>query len=219
MIALFRPHDVRTIRDEVYDQLREAIIAGDLAPGDRIKEREVASGMRISTTPVKEALRKLEQDGLVVGEPRRGAVVSSLRAALEGLAARLAAAKRTGDDVAGFRRLLGAMAKLLEVNDVAELDSANSELHRLVRAASRNYFIAKFVDSLSPFATSVSSGALTDRREARAGYAEHVAIVKALVDKDSDQAESLMKAHLLRVDRFAVTHSRHSPGNAPAGSP
>src|SRR5262249_35445455 len=163
--------------------------------------------------------------GLVLSEPRRGAVVSSLaftaveeiieiRAALEGLAAHLAAKKRTDDDVARFRSLLGTMAQHLESNDAVALDSANSELHRLVRAASRNYFIAKFVESLSPFATSVSSGALRDRREARAGYAEHVEIVEALEHKNADQAEILMKAHLLRVDRFAIKHSRHAPARS-----
>jgi DNA-binding GntR family transcriptional regulator len=224
-IALFRPHDVRTIRDEVYDQLRNAIIAGDLAPGERIKERDVATGMKISTTPVKEALRKLEQDGLVSGEPRRGAIVSSvaltaveeiieIRAALDSLGARLAASKLSREDAESLRNQLARMARSLEQHDAAALDAANSELHTMIRAASRNYFIARFVESLSPFATSVSSDALNDRREARRGYTEHVAIVEALVRQDADEAEKLMRAHLIRVDRFAVARSRKTKGES-----
>ena len=104
---LFQPHDVRSLRDRAYDDIREAILTGALRPGERIKERDVAAQMGISTTPVKEALRRLEQDGLVVSQPRRGAVVGPLvltppeeilkiRAHLEGLAARFAAEKMTG---------------------------------------------------------------------------------------------------------------------------
>ncbi len=217
--GLFRPHHGRTIRDDVYDQIRDAIISGQLLPGERIKERDVATGMHISTTPVKEALRKLEQDGLIVSEPRRGAVVSSLaltaveeiieiRAALDGLSARFAATKLTDRDKDGLEQQLAKMAHLLEEDRTSELDEANSEFHLMVREASRNYFIAMFVNSLSPFATTVSSRALKDRGEARAGYAEHVAIVEALLRKDADGAARIMMAHMLRVDRFALAKSR-----------
>ena len=75
---LFQPHDVRSLRDRAYDDIREAILTGALRPGERIKERDVAAQMGISTTPVKEALRRLEQEGLVVSQPRRGAVVGPL---------------------------------------------------------------------------------------------------------------------------------------------
>src|SRR6266571_7047058 len=106
---LFQPHEVRSLRDRAYDDIREAILGGALRPGERIKERDVAAQMGISTTPVKEALRRLEQDGLVVSQPRRGAIVGPLvttrpeeilaiRAHLEGLAARLAAEKMSGED-------------------------------------------------------------------------------------------------------------------------
>ena len=101
---LFHPHDVRSLRDRAYDDIRKAILTGALKPGERIKERDVAAQMGISTTPVKEALRRLEQDGLVVSQPRRGAAVGPLvltppeeilaiRAHLEGLAAPFAAEK------------------------------------------------------------------------------------------------------------------------------
>jgi len=58
---LFQPQDIRSLRDRAYDDIREAILSGGLRPGQRIKERDVAAQMGISTTPVKEALRRLEQ--------------------------------------------------------------------------------------------------------------------------------------------------------------
>jgi DNA-binding transcriptional MocR family regulator len=68
--SMFHPADIRSLREMAYDDIRDAILSGVLAPGQRVKERDVAEQMGISTTPVKEALRRLEQEGLVVSQPR-----------------------------------------------------------------------------------------------------------------------------------------------------
>lgn len=99
--------ETRLIRDVVYQKLKEAILAQKYKPGAHLIERELAQQFNISTTPLKEALGFLKQEGLVVTRPRVGTFVSDdimisleeinlVRAALEGIAARLAAAKITG---------------------------------------------------------------------------------------------------------------------------
>ena len=143
---LFQPHDVRSLRDRAYDDIREAILTGTLRPGERIKERDVAAQMGISTTPVKEALRRLEQDGLVVSQPRRGAVVGPLvitppaeilqiRADLEGYAARLAAEKMPP---AQKRTLTDELAQLEALavesaEDRSAVAEATSAFHHSIR--------------------------------------------------------------------------------------
>src|SRR4030042_3818396 len=92
-----------TLRDLAYNALRDAIINGVLGPGDRIKERDFAKQLNISTTPIKEALRRLEQEGLVVNNSVSEAPpleeIYLIRAALHGLGARLAAKKITPEEL------------------------------------------------------------------------------------------------------------------------
>lgn len=121
--SVFQPADFRSLRDLAYDDIRDAILSGALPPGQRVKERDVAQQMGISTTPVKEALRRLEQEGLVVSQPRRGAVVSTLvqipvqeieeiRGKLEAMAARLAATRMTDAEQEHLQSIVADMTRL-----------------------------------------------------------------------------------------------------------
>ena len=160
---VFQPADVRSLRDVAYDDIRDAILSGALQPGQRVKERDVAAQMGISTTPVKEALRRLEQEGLVVSQPRRGAVVSGLatipveeieeiRGALEAIAARLAATRLTDAELARLEDLVADMAALTrDMREPQRRVQDVSAFHQLILAGSRNDFIPRFVATLAPF--------------------------------------------------------------------
>ena len=181
---LFRPHDVRSLRDRAYDDIRDAILTGALNPGQRIKERDVAAEMGISTTPVKEALRRLEQEGLVVSQPRRGAVVGplvltpdseilELRADLEGLAARLAAHKMTVAEKEALRTQLVETERPAAGGDAIQPElvvDATLEFHRLIHEGSKNPFLIRFL-----------------------------AMVEAIARGDGDEAERVMHEHVYRV--------------------
>jgi len=203
---VFQHADVRSLRDLAYDDIREAILTGVLPPGHRVKERDVAEQMGISTTPVKEALRRLEQEGLVVSQPRRGAVVSRLvqipveeieeiRGAMEGIAARLSAERLTDAELEELDGLVAHMSELTESMESPQqrVEEVN-RFHAIILEGSRNDFLVRFVATLTPFER-VHQTEYLDVAEARAILSEHVAIHAALRARDGDQAQRLMVEH------------------------
>jgi DNA-binding GntR family transcriptional regulator len=212
---LFQPHDVRSLRDRAYDDIREAILTGALRPGERIKERDVAAQMGISTTPVKEALRRLEQDGLVVSQPRRGAVVGPLvltapaeilqiRADLEGYAARLAAEKMTPDQKAALAEELQAVdAMAVETAEDREaVAEATNAWHHSIRVGADNVFLDRFLDTLAPFDRTIRVRSTLDPVEWALDRTEHVRVMAAISAGDGAAAEQVMHDHIHRVIAF-----------------
>ncbi|WP_198663637.1 GntR family transcriptional regulator [Jiangella endophytica] len=203
--------EVPLIRDQVYQVLLTKLINGDLTPGDKITERVTAQELGISTTPVKEALRRLENEGFVRSMPRRGIVVGenaltsfeqviTVRAWLEGLAARLCAARvATGDvtDVAALTEPLALMKDPI-LRPVDEIVEINASFHDAVRELSGNRVIVQFIGTLLGVDAAVRKRALADPDELQRGNAEHIDIGDAILDGDRDRAEALMRGHVLR---------------------
>jgi len=225
--SVFQPADIRSLRDLAYDDIRDAILSGALAPGERVKERDVAEQMGISTTPVKEALRRLEQEGLVVSQPRRGAVVSTLvqipveeieeiRGMLEAMAARLAATRMTDAELSRLQAIVEEMTRLtLEMREPQTRIEDVSVFHQLIRDGSRNAFIARFVGTLTPFER-VHRPEYLDPDEAQRILHEHQAIAAALVARDATLSESLMGEHFAVASAYWRTMDR-SDGSAARG--
>ena len=209
--GLFGTANVQSLRDLAYEGIRDAILSGALEPGERVKERDVAAQMGVSTTPVKEALRRLEQEGLVVAQPRRGAVVSSLaripvaeieeiRGLLEPMAARLAADRMTEPEIERLQAIVDEMAELtLQMREPETRLEDVSVFHKLIRDSSRNDFIIRFVDTLTPFER-VHRPEYLDPDEASRIQREHEGICAALVRRDGAAAERLMAEHF-RISR------------------
>lgn len=227
-MPLFQPHDVRSLRDRAYDDIREAILTAALRPGERIKERDVAAQMGISTTPVKEALRRLEQDGLVVSQPRRGAVVGPLvltppeeilqiRADLEGYAARLAAEKMSP----GQKALLADEMAELEVlatdsaDDRAIVAEATNAWHHAIRRGADNVFLERFLNTLAPFDRTIRLKSTVDPVEWAVDRDEHRLILAAIRAGDGETAERVMHDHIHRVIAFHARSARVSDASAP----
>ena len=220
LAPLFQPHDVRSLRDRAYDDIREAILTGAMAPGERIKERDVAAQMGISTTPVKEALRRLEQDGLVVSQPRRGAVVGPLavtppeeilqiRADLEGYAARLAAEKMSPEQKAALAQDLDTLDGLTAGpgEDREVVAEATNAWHRSIRRGAANVFLERFLDTLAPFDRTIRVRSTLDPAEWALDRDEHRAILRAIAAGDGATAERVMHDHVHRVIAFHVRSS------------
>lgn len=216
---LFQPQSVTSLRERTYETLRDAILTGRLQPGLRLKERELAVQMGISTTPVKQALHMLLQDGLVVSLPRRGVAVSNLstvpisevttiRAALEGAACRLAAEKATDPELNALNLHVKRMAFLTETGSVDELSRANSEFHEMLRAIAHNPYLEKMWEVVRAHTRHWRRKALTTPQEPQRGLQEHQAILQALLDRDGEAAEQRMRAHILRT-------LKHVLGQAP----
>src|SRR5690606_19028784 len=139
-----------SMTDAVTDALREAILSGVLAPPTWLREDELATALRVSRTPVREALRRLSDEGLTQRVPNRGTVVApmtldeilavyAVRANLEGLAARTVAQRRPPGLIGDLRAVHRRMLDLAEAGaEPAEMASLNLEFHRLIREATGN---------------------------------------------------------------------------------
>src|SRR4051794_15922744 len=133
--------EFRPLSEEAYDVLRAAILSGRLGPGARLVEADIARQMAISRSPVREAVRKLEREGMVEYKPRRGTVVVGLsradvadayqlRAHLEGYGARLAATRATDAQLSELAMFIERMRDCAVAGDLAALVAADVEFHR-----------------------------------------------------------------------------------------
>ncbi|MGI9225878.1 MAG: GntR family transcriptional regulator [Woeseiaceae bacterium] len=207
--------------DKAYAALRQKIVSGKLATGDRLKEREICSELDISRTPVREALRQLQADGLVVIEPRRGGVVAGisdseadeifgLGVLLESYGARLAAASANADDLARLHDILTEMEAVLQEdtgearNRYLELDSA---LHRTITRATRNRHLGTLIRQVVGLPVLIQAFTHYSHADLLRSLQQHRTIVAALEAKDADWAEASMRAHIL-AGRSATSQTR-----------
>lgn len=187
-----------------YRRLLEEIRNGTLAPGARLRETELAERLGISRTPVREAIRQLETDGLVMHLPRQGATIRSLdhaevvelyemRAVLEGTAARLAA--RAASDVE-LAELAALNAELEVISVGSPAREVNRVFHRTLIETARNRFLIKSMSALQRTLLILGASTLADPERARAAVAEHAAVLAALQKRDGAGAEAAMRAHV-----------------------
>ena len=198
------------VTDSKYDKLRDAIVHGTLAPNARLVESDLGTSFEMSRGAVRNALIRLEQEGLVVREPYRGARVRRVsdaeaveilqaRAVLEGLAVRQAAQRI---DDAGSARLRTALARhreLLELGDLLGASDANAELHALLLELSAHSTARRLIGALNSQTVRYQYRTLLIPGRPAASLAEHEAIVKAVVAGDSGEAEGAMRRHLFNV--------------------
>jgi DNA-binding GntR family transcriptional regulator len=210
----------RTLREVVADEIRQMIIAGDLAPGERLYEDRLAEQLGVSRNPVREALRALEGTGLVEVLPRRGAYVSrlepgrarqllELRQVLEAYAAELAARHRTGTDLAGMRACIEAGRQATADNDVVRAASCHREFHLLIERASGNEYLEPTVAPLR-HQTELVFSILVDLRGVT-GWDEHQRMLDAIERQDVDAAREATMQHMRSVFRDLASRSTVEP--------
>jgi DNA-binding GntR family transcriptional regulator len=194
-----------TAHDFVHDTLRRAILSGQLPGGARLVQADIASQLSVSTTPVREALRDLAAEGLVVFRAHIGAVVRELdfdelvelydiRKALEPLALRRAAERITPDELAAA----AAVAKAMEQeSDPAAWAALNRTFHAMLEEAARASFFQSVLKGVQDIAAIYVADSLrTEPGRTASGNKEHQALLAALRRRDGDEAASIMVAHL-----------------------
>jgi DNA-binding GntR family transcriptional regulator len=207
--------DTRQGRD-AYARLVADIRAGTLRPGDRLTETDLADRLGISRTPVREAIRQLESDGLVTHVPRVGAVVRRLdyaevtelyemRAVLEGTAARFAA--RAASDVE-LSELETVNAEMRTAPDARTLYEANRQFHTVLLNAARNRFLVKSVDAVQKTLLILGPSTMEESTRAAEAIAEHDRIIAALHARDGAAAEAAMRAHIEAAHRARLRQLR-----------
>jgi DNA-binding GntR family transcriptional regulator len=193
-----------------YVALREAIVRGDLAPNARLVESDLGTAYEMSRGAVRTALIRLEQEGLVVREPHKGARVRQVsddeaveilqaRAVLEGLAVRLTAQRI---DDAGAERLRACLARqreLLELGDLLGASEANADLHAALLELSGHGTALRLIRALNSQTVRYQYRTILIPGRSAASVEEHAAIVEAVVAGDADRAEEAMRNHLFNV--------------------
>ena len=214
-----QPSSYVPLRVQVYTALRDAILSGKLRPGERVVEDRICTELGVSRSPLREALRKLEGEGLISILPRRGAVVTELtprdqldlfavREALEGLAARLAAEHITDVELAELDDVCQAMEKCADARDMAAVVALNTQFHELVVKASRNRWIREFLLSIRAQTRRLYRSSLERPDRAPESAAEHRLIVDAVRRGDGAEAELLARQHVQRAREVSLPSSR-----------
>ena len=189
----------------IYQQLINAIEKGDLRPGDRMLETELASRFGVSRTPIREAIRRLETDGLVVHKPRIGAVVRVLtqqeivelyemRIVLEATAAQMAAKHCSKAETRTLQDLNDQM--LAHSKDPFAVATLNRKFHTCIFNAARNRFLAQSYNSLSYSLILLGKTTLETDERVQNVYAQHEAIIGALISADTEIASEVMRLHM-----------------------
>ena len=189
----------------IYQQLINAIEKGDLRPGDRMLETELASRFGVSRTPIREAIRRLETDGLVVHKPRIGAVVRVLtqqeivelyemRIVLEATAAQMAAKHCSNAETRTLHDLNDQM--LAHSKDPFAVATLNRKFHTCIFNAARNRFLAQSYNSLSYSLILLGKTTLETDERVQNVYAQHEAIIGALISGDTEIASEVMHLHM-----------------------
>jgi DNA-binding GntR family transcriptional regulator len=197
------------LREQIKDVLLQRILDGEYLPGARLVETRIAQELGVSQAPVREALRDLEQLGCIVHEPFRGCSVRAfsaedlieafpVRAALEALAARLAAERITESELLDLADLLDTMRAAAARADAHDQSRANASFHATIVRAARNATLERQWSFLEPFSRtyiSVSQPGL----DLRALSDRHVPILEALRARDGEAAATAMHKHLMEA--------------------
>lgn len=203
MSTLLRP---QLVRELVYDHLHNEILTGSLAPGAWLKEQDVAARLGVSRTPIREAVQRLTQEGLLEAYPNYGVRVRTLtakdaldayamREVLEGMAARLCAERRDPDVGQRIFEALLVMEEATRNGDHPAQIKADTAFHTAIAECSDNTMLVEALRSLAGKVTQVKV-VTRDQNSTELSFVQHRAIHKAIEDHQPDVAESEMRLHI-----------------------
>lgn len=220
------PELMVSLRDHVHRALRMAIISGRYPHKTKLNERQLAEELGVSTTPLKEAIRQLEAEGLVSTLPRRGVIVLYCRtwaeemilarAALESMMAHLAARRIDDAGRSMLQQTMGAMAEASEESDPDRLIALNEQFHDQIHRASECVYLGKLIERQRFYDASTRRIIHSDPDEKARALAEHSAIGMAIIERDIQAAEQAMRDHVVRSgDHYIELVFRNSDSPSP----
>ena len=203
-----------------YERVLAQIRSGELRPGDRLTENDIAQRLRISRTPVREAIRQLEADGLVAHVPRVGATVRSLdysevmelyemRTVLESTAALMATRAASDIEISELEEINADLAEA--IGDAPRAYKLNRMFHETLAKAAKNRFLIKSMGALQKALLILGTSTLAEQTRAQQAVGEHAAVLKALRARDGAAAEAAMRAHLEASHRARLRQLRALP--------
>lgn len=199
-------HKMVSIADQVFEELERDILVGVYARDEFLTEIKLSEKMGVSRTPIREALRRLDQEHIVEITPKGARVIGitpddirdiyEIRLRIEGLAARWAAEKATDEAIAAMKEVLDLQEFYTTKSAAEQLKNADSRFHELLYAASGSNAL---LDTLAPLHRRIVKyrrASLSGQQRAERSYDEHRAILQAVVNRDGDDAERLLRQHI-----------------------
>lgn len=210
-------HDYKPLREIVFESIREAIIDGKLKPGERVMEVQLAEKLGVSRTPVREAIRKLELEGLLIMEPRKGAYVADVslkdlvdvlevRSSLEGLAASLAATRASEEEIEVLKEKAAQFKECIEKNDVQGMINKDTEFHEAILQAAKNKKLTSIIESLREQLQRFRVTYFTEYNMTTYLASEHQKVLDAIESRDPDKANEYAQQHIENLEKYIVSH-------------
>ncbi|MDD2221533.1 MAG: GntR family transcriptional regulator [Clostridia bacterium] len=200
-------HHPGLLRLQVYEKLENDILSGRYRPDEALIEKNISKEMGVSRTPVREALRQLEQEGLVKSIPNKGVVVTrvepqdiediyTIKKSIEGLAARLAAERITPEELRELEEVVDLSEFYADKNDIDRLVELDSRFHAIIFRASRNRPLMQTLQQFHVFVKRARSESLHRKGRFPQMVAEHRRIFLAIKAGNGDEAENQHKIHI-----------------------
>lgn len=195
------------LRDVVFNTLRQAILTGEMKPGERLMEIHLANKLGVSRTPIREAIRKLELEGLVIMIPRRGAEVAQItwknlkdvlevRRALDVLAIELACERMTQDEIVSLYQACEKFKEATKTQDARIIAEADVALHDIIVASSRNDRLVQLVNNLAEQMYRYRFEYIKDASQHERLVQEHNDMYQSILRKDKESAALAVKKHI-----------------------
>ena len=211
------------LRDVVFNTLRQAILTGELKPGERLMEIHLANKLGVSRTPIREAIRKLELEGLVVMTPRRSAEVAKItkedlvdvlevRRVLEALSIELCCKNRTKEEIVLLKENLGKFKKSVESGDLTEIAKTDVQFHEIIYNATGNRRLNQILYNLREQMYRYRLEYIKDRQTRNTLIQEHQEIIDSIEKKDIERAKKAILVHIDNQER-TILENMDKAGN------
>ena len=210
-----------SLRDQVTNILRQKILSGELGSGDKLSERQISAALQVSTTPVKEAFRVLQSEGLIITIQRKGTFVADnldltivqftyLRSAIDGIAAYFAAKNATQEQITTMQRYLDQAKKIINQHDeIEKLSEVNEKFHQLIRDAAGFVMVQNLGKNLQIIDSAIRRRVnIQDYKGILRRQEEHQKILDCIVKGDSEGAEQAIRKNIREGIKFIDFNSK-----------
>ncbi len=207
------------LRDVVFNTLRQAILTGDLKPGERLMEIHLANKLGVSRTPIREAIRKLELEGLVTMIPRRGAEVAQIteksmndvlevRRSMDALCVELACERISEEELQELDGACDAFAEAVKTKDIRRIAQADVALHDIIVQATGNRRLVQLINNLSEQMYRYRFEYLKDISRHQSLIQEHRMIYEGIRERNKEVASSAAKLHIDNQEKAIIQQIR-----------
>ena len=213
------------LRDVVFNTLRQAILTGELKPGERLMEIHLANRLGVSRTPIREAIRKLELEGLVTMIPRRGAEVAQIteksmkdvlevRRTLDALSAELACERISAEEEEALKKACLNFEAAVKTKDTKAIAKADVAIHDIIAAATGNQRLIQLINNLAEQMYRYRFEYIKDASQHERIIEEHRIIYESIVKKDKEAAAEMAKTHIDNQEKAVIARIRMEQANS-----